>query len=242
MKRTFIFPLLLLLTMPLSSPGAAHDDTALPPAFTAIYTVKKAGLTLGDVTISLRYDNGRYRYHKKTRSRGLLALFRKDVINETSEGRIDGDRLTMDRYTYVHETGKRTMRHTIRLVAPNRIEERYKGKEYSYRVPDNTLDRASSEIALMRDARLDRPRLVYNIAERGRAKELEFIRVGERERNTAAGRFACSEYRVNHNSKKRSTTLCVAPKLDYLPVTVTHVEKGTSFTMWLKEYRLQNKE
>ena len=241
MKRTFILPLLVLLTLPPNSMGAAHDLT-LPPAFTAIYTVKKAGLTLGDVTISLRYDNGRYRYHKKTRSRGLLALFRKDVINETSEGRIDDGRLTMDRYTYVHETGKRTMRHTVRLVAPNRIEEHYKGKEYRYRVPDNTLDRAASEIALMRDARLDKPQLAYNIAERGRAKKLEFIRLGERERNTAAGRFDCREYRVNHNSKKRSTTLCIAPKLDYLPVTVTHVEKGTSFTMWLKEYHPRNRK
>ncbi len=232
MKR--IFTIVLLTLIPLA-PAIASQQT-LPPAFDAVYTVKKAGLTLGDVKISLQYGNSRYRYHKETRSRGLLALFRKDVINETSEGRLDDDRLTMDRYSYIHDNGKRTRRDTIQLVEPNRIVEHYKGRKYDYYVPDNTLDRASVEIALMRDARLDSESFAYHIAERGRAKQLEFLRIGKRRVKTSAGPFDCIEYRVNRSSSKRSTTLCLAPELDYLPVSVTHVEKGTSFTMWLKAY------
>ncbi len=237
MKRIFFLLLLLLTATPMTAmPANSFGD--LPPAFTAVYTVKKAGLTLGDVNISLHYDNQRYRYHKQTHSRGLLALFRKDVIDETSEGKIEHGRLTMERYAYRHDNGRRSKENTIRLVAPGRIHERYKNKEYDYSVPANTLDRASVEIALMRDARHGSKRLSYTIAERGRSKTLEFLRVGQRsDMKTPAGSYACTEYRVTHRNKKRSTTLCVAPELNYLPVTITHVEKGTSFTMRLKAYQ-----
>ncbi len=232
MRRIFFTLLLGIATL---LPALA-GPRSLPPAFTAVYTVKKAGLTLGDVKISLRYDNDRYRYHKETRSRGLLALFRRDVINETSEGRVEDGRLTMDRYRYVRDDGKRRLRNTIRLLEGDRIVERYKEKDYDYQVPANTLDRASVEIALMRDAGLDRERFGYDIAERGRSKRLEFQRVGKRRVDTPAGRFDCVEYRVERHSRKRSTSLCLAPELNYLPVTITHVEKGTSFTMFLKAY------
>ncbi len=237
MKRIFFISLLLPATwFATAMADSTHGD--LPPAFTAVYTVKKAGLTLGDVNISLRYDNQRYRYHKQTHSRGLLALFRKDVIDETSEGKIENGRLTMERYAYRHDNGRTRKENTIQLVSPGRIHERYKNKTYDYRVPPNTLDRASVEIALMRDARHGSEKLTYTIAERGRSKTLEFLRVGQHaSMKTPAGNFTCTEYRVNRQSSKRSTTLCVAPELDYLPVTITHVEKGTSFTMRLKTYQ-----
>ncbi len=217
----------------------ATVQAGLPPAFSATYTVSKAGLTLGNVKISLRYDNGRYLYQKETVSKGLLALFRKDIITEISEGRMDDDELTMDKYHYLHQNGRKSRENTIRLVAPNMVAEHYKGKDFRYKVPEHSLDRASVEIALMRDASSKAKILQYPVVEKGRVKPLEFVFLGETTKTTPAGKFGCIEYRVAHQSSKRSTTLCVAPSLDYLPVTVTHVEKGTSFTMHLKQYRIK---
>ena len=210
--------------------------SALPPPFEATYKVSKAGITLGNVDISLRYDNGRYLYRKKTISKGLLALFRHDVITETSEGQTDGNQLTMDKYRYLHKNGRKSREDSITLIESNKVRERFKGKDLSYRVPDHALDRASVEIALIRDAPSGKASLSYDVVEKGRSRTLLFKRTSKKTVTTPAGSFECIEYKVRHNSNKRSTILCLAPSLDYLPDAATHVEKGTSLTMRLKKY------
>ncbi len=212
-------------------------SAALPPAFEAVYRARKAGMTLGEVTVTLTYDKGQYRYEKRTVTKGLLSFFRKDIITELSTGEIKNNELHLSTYHY-HLDRKKKPRRTSIQIDGNKATGQHRGQTYELEVPEGILDRASIELALMRDAATNSPAsLSYPIVDKGVLKTYLFEKAENRNVKVPAGRFECIEYRRGHTSNKRATSLCLAPKADYLPVYATHSEKGTRFFMELIRYR-----
>jgi len=230
------FAAILLLMTWLVPAGIVLAD--LPPAFKAVYRARKAGMTLGEVTVSLHYDKDQYRYEKRTVTKGLLSIFRKDIITELSIGLVKGDKLQLSSYDY-HLDRKKKSRWTSIRMSGNKATGQHRGQQYNLEVPAGILDRASIELALMRDA-AENPSapMSYPIVDKGTLKTYLFEKAGNRKVNVPAGNFECVEYRRGHKSDKRSTSLCLAPEASYLPVYATHSEKGTKFFLELVSYRL----
>lgn len=212
-------------------------SAALPPAFEAVYRARKAGMTLGEVTVTLNYESDQYLYEKQTVTKGLLSVFRKDVITERSIGQIHGDEIRLTSYDYHLDRGKKSRKTSVRIHA-DKAGGLHRGREYELKIPAGTLDRASIELALMRDAAVNPARsLTYSVVDKGALKTYRFEPAGNREIKVPAGKFKCLEYRRGRKSDKRATSLCLAPEADYLPVYATHSEKGTEFFMELVSYR-----
>lgn len=224
--------LLLLLCLPLAAAAAPHR----PPPFEATYRIAVSGLTVGQVRITLRYDGDRFEYAKRTVSKGLAALFRDDVITEVSRGRVVDGRFVLEDYRYEQRRKGKSRVEELRL-RDGRAEGHYKGRDYVLDVPPGTLDRSSVELALMRDAGPERATLSYPVVERGKFKTLRFTLQGEEDMSVPAGEFSCLSYHVKRQSKKRDTTLCLAPALHNLPLHARHIEKGTRIDMTLRRYR-----
>ncbi len=212
-------------------------SAALPPAFEAIYRVRKAGMTLGEVTVTLNYEKGHFRYEKRTITKGLLSLFRKDVITEKSLGVIHGDEIRLTDYDYHLDRGKKSRRTSIRIYG-NKAIGQYRNQDYELSIPEGTLDRASIELALIRDA-MESPStlLSYSVIDKAELKTYQFKPTKSRRVKVPAGKFKCQEYRRERATDKRSTSLCLARKADYLPVYATHTENGTAFFVELVRYR-----
>ena len=213
-------------------------SAALPPAFEAVYRARKAGMTLGKVTATLSYDKGQYRYEKRTVTKGLLSVFRKDVITELSIGEVKGDELQLNTYDYHLDRKKKPRRTSIRING-NKATGQHRGQNYELEVPSGILDRASIELALMHDVSSNSPAPInYPIVDKGRLKTYLFEKSENRKVKVPAGKFECIEYRRGHISGKRATSLCLAPEAGYLPVYATHSEKGTEFFLELVSYRM----
>jgi len=229
-------PLSTALLFCLFSMSNTLSAAALPDAFNAVYVARKAGMTLGQVNVSLRYHDNQYRYEKRTVTKGLLSIFRKDIITEVSTGNVQKDRLILNTYDY-HLARKKKSRRTSINIKGNKASGQHRGQNYELIVPTGILDRASIEIVLMRDAAANPlTPISYHIVDKGVLKTYTFEQAGNRKVKVPAGKFECTEYRRGHQSDKRATALCLAPKLDYLPVYITHSEKGTKFFMELVSY------
>ena len=74
------------------------------------------------------------------------------------------------------------------------------------------------------------------------AKEIEarkFVKQGNEKVTTSYGTFDTMKVVLKHDKPGRETIFWLAPKLDYLPVKVTHVDKKTSYGLLLTSYKGQ---
>jgi len=227
-----ILSTLLLSWISVSSAKALE----LPAPFEAVYRVHKSFLTLGDVRVSLNYDGNRYAYEKKTISRGVLAMFRDDVIIEQSRGAFTGSELHFEKYSYKQSHGKKLRESQIE-IQEGLATGHHKGAPFELNIPPGTLDRTSMEIAMMRDAAGDHDLLSYSLLVKDRLKNYRFLFTGRENIDVPAGRFECKRYIRLRETNKRATSFCLAPELNYLPIHATHHEKGASFDMELVRYR-----
>lgn len=205
--------------------------------FTATYEAIKFDLVLGEIKVSLQPEGKHFIYSKESTTKGLVALFRNEQVKEQSTLVLSKKGLRVLDYQYDLKRGDDSRIDSFTFESPEKVKGIYKNQSFSLDVPQGTLDRSSIEVALMRDAKPDAATLSYNAIEKDRLKTYSFQFQGEKTVETPAGKFQCLSYKVVRSSGKRSTTLCLAPELDNLPVKITHDEKGTEFYMVLKSYK-----
>ena len=219
--------------------GLPAVSEELPPSFEAVYRVNVAGLTMGEVVISLDYLDGRYVYRKFTKTRGLMSWFRNDTIEEISRGEVDGNRIRSQFYLYEYKKRGKVKRASITFPRVGKAVAERHGKTYVLKTPETTYDRASVELALMRDAGGDV--LEYPVVEKGKLVNYRFKSLGEKVLDLPAGLFHCQEYEVVRSHANRSTSMCLASEAANLPVWATHNEKGTTLKMSLVRYQMKTR-
>lgn len=205
--------------------------------FTATYEAIKFDLVLGEIKVTLQAEGKNFIYSKESATKGLVALFRNEQVQERSTLVLSEKGLRVLDYHYDLKRGDDSRTDNFTFESPEKVNGIYKNQPFSLDVPQGTLDRSSIEVALMQDARPDAETLNYNAVEKDKLKTYNFQYQGEQSVETPAGEFKCLSYKVVRSSGKRSTTLCLAPELNNLPVKITHDEKGTEFYMVLKSYK-----
>lgn len=223
-----------------SETGAAAGFTP-PPAFSARYDLRRAGLTLGHAALRFRRPaDARYLYRLSIRPNRLARLFYSSTVREMSVGRIRPDGFRPDMYRYTRSGGDDAREAELRfdweaLSVVNDVAER----PWRMDITKDTIDRVISPLQLMHDL-AERPdaaaTLVYRIADGGELKTYR-LRVGEHTTvDTPAGRFDVLTIRRSNPDSARETTLWVAPALRYLAVQVEQREAGDrNFRMVLSE-------
>lgn len=227
--RLTVFTLLFLLT---SSVTAAE----LKP-FTATYEAIKFDLVLGEIKVSLQPQGKHFIYSKESTTKGLVALFRNEQVMEKSTLVLSEKGLRVLDYQYQLKRGDDNRTDSFTFESATKVNGLYKNQPFSLDVPQGTLDRSSIEVALMMDVGPDAKTLHYTAVEKDKLKTYNFQFQGEQAVETPAGKFQCLSYKVVRSSGKRSTTLCLAPELNNLPVKITHDEKGTEFYLLMKSYK-----
>lgn len=204
--------------------------------FTATYEAIKFDLVLGEIKVSLQPEGKHFIYSKASTTKGLVALFRNEQVQEKSTLAVSEKGLRVLDYQYQLKRGDDNRTDSFTFESAKKVNGIYKDQPFSLDVPQGTLDRSSIEVALMRDADPNAKKLNYTAVEKDKLKTYNFQYQGEQTVETPAGKFQCLSYKVVRSSGKRSTTLCLAPELNNLPVKITHDEKGTEFYMVLKSH------
>ncbi|MGF1644538.1 MAG: DUF3108 domain-containing protein [Thiotrichales bacterium] len=206
--------------------------------FDAAYEVRAAGMQVGDAHIQLRVDGDTFVYSKNTSSRGLVSLFRNESVSEVSRGTTSGNRVRMQSYNYTQKRGDENRKDDMEFIGDGLVRGNYKGKPYELSVPDGTIDRATVELLLLRDARPEQNKaLTYSVVERGRLTDIQFRHEGSETVKVPAGEFACERYSTVRESAKRSTSFCLSPSLGNKLVHAVHDEKGMRIEMGLKSLK-----
>lgn len=206
--------------------------------YSASYTVQYNSLTVGELTQTLStLDNGDRLLTSKTKTRGLVALFRSDNVKEQSRWRDAQGTIQPLEYHYERSGRRPKFLHMLFNWQDYQLDMDDKKHPWSLTLKPGTLDRLLYQLAVMRDLSNGEQQLHYIIADGGRLKHHE-IRILETETvTTSLGTIeAIKLVRDRDDDDDRQTILWCAPELGYLTVKLQHIEKdGATFTASLDQ-------
>ena len=223
--------------------GAAAAQTI--PSFEARYQLTRNDLSAARVEVSLtRRDHGGFHYRQRTKTTGLVALWRDDRITETSRGRWLTGSPRPDHYHY-QRLGSKARRVTVDFDwTQNTARINADTTTWSMTIPPNAVDKLSVNLALMAAMNRIRPApdhadpVTFAVADGGKLKHYLFDAVGPEIVRTARGQFntvVVQRRQAEHNPRR--TQLWLAPRLHYLPVRIRHTERDEGvFELRLERY------
>ena len=100
----------------------------------------------------------------------------------------------------------------------------------------DVLDELNAELQIREDLKNGGLKSNYYIADAKEVEGRKFVKQGTETVSTKYGSFSTIKVVIKHNKPGRETTFWLAPKLDYLPVKVSHVDKKTSYGLLLTSY------
>lgn len=198
------------------------------PRYHATYAVDRSDLRIGTAAFSLvRNQDGSYTYQSVTRPSGLLALFRSDVITETSRFAVVDGQLRSLYYSYRHTGSGRDQFETIVFEWNKGIARSDRnGKSRTLPVKPGTYDRFLAQLALSVDTKSGRLAPGYHVLDHGVIHAYRVGRLHDTTVETPAGRFRTVRIAQRGRTKQRVTRFWLAPKLDFLPVRMEQTEPG----------------
>lgn len=99
------------------------------------------------------------------------------------------------------------------------------------------LDELNAELQIREDLKSGGLKSSYYIADHNEVESRRFIKQGAEKIKTNYGTFDTIKVVLKHNKPNRDTIFWLAPKLDYLPVKVTHQDKDKSYGLLLTGYK-----
>ncbi len=209
------------------------------PDFSANYQVELNGIQAGELRQTLSTDAaGQRKFVSTTQAKGVFAFIKPDVIEETSLWMYFEERIRPLFYRYSRDGGRKDKMLTMDFYWDNRevhIDDRE--HPWNLEIQNDTLDKLVYQLQVMHDLSDDRDQLTYTIADGGKLKSYEIVRLGEETVETPLGKIAAVKLtRERDADSDRKTTLWCAPALGYLPVKLEHIEKDDSrFTAYLRK-------
>ncbi len=242
-KKCILISLYMMAGVALAQQGSPVNESytlntseTIKP-FSASYVVRKLGMK-AEIKTSVTIDGDRYIYTKNTKPKGMAKMFLKEA-NETSVFTHQAGKLGLIEYAYAMQSKDESRNEKFSFDASQKmVVGNSRGNDFSLALEENLMDRASMEIALMLDAG-KRTDLDYRVVDRGRVKDYQFSYEGQQSIKAAGENYTCDMYKVSRSSGKRSTSMCLAESLGFLPVMVIHDENGTELKMLLTKQNLQ---
>lgn len=223
MTRWCVLAVLALATQ------AAHAADATVATYTATYRVVYKGKEAGTAEYSVRYlaDRDVYEFSSRVVAKGLLKLARPNPAVDRSQFRVDSGGVRPLEFWY--EDGSRSGEDNVHIVfdwerrvaTVSTAEAR---REMA--LPESALDRASLQVALMRDLAATGAPRTYRLADEDAVAEYEYADNGTATMSTGVGSVATRILTQQRAGSSRETWLWVAPQLKFLPVRIEQRRDG----------------
>lgn len=214
------------------APVGADNVTGLH-TFRAEYSLYAKNTRAAQVIRSLtRLDDNSYEYRSETKTVGLISLFRKLRIVESSRLILEERMLKPVYYSY-GRTGYRKKRDvSIEFNhADNKIKNTINGDFWHLPMEPAVMDKLLYQLAIMHDLQNGRIPASYRIADGGGIKSYSFEKLGEEVVETPLGSFNTVKMLRHKPGSSRKSVFWCAPDLEFLQVKVEHTEKDGSTTV-----------
>ena len=232
-NRCCLFATVIFLCLLLAPPPAGAENVTGLHTFRAEYSLYAKNTRAARVVRSLtRLDDNSYEYRSETKTVGLVSIFKKVHIVETSNLAVRGRLLQPLNYSY-KRTGDRKKRDvTIEFNRETgKIKHTINGDFWRLPLEPAVMDKLLYHLAIMHDLQNGRIPESYRVADGGGIKTYSFEKLGEEVVETPLGSFnTIKMLRHKPGSSRRSVFWC-APDLAFLQVKVEHTEKDGSTTV-----------
>jgi hypothetical protein len=230
----FISPLkhTLLLLLCLCAQGVTHADTTpdlpqlQPPLHQSVYSVKKFGTTLGEMTNEFRREEDGLHYTSRLEASGLAALFISEPITEHSllqQGE-NGD-LQQLGYT-LNNPEKKRKNETISFSNPvpdeTRVNASYRNKEKTIHATTDTFSRQLLPLLMSRDLlrNSEQPRNQFQIIEKAKLEHYSYQRLNEDTVRYNGKSLSALKFRIDKQDSDSYSYVWLAEATDYLPLKI----------------------
>ncbi len=193
---------------------------------TAEYQVYYGSIELGKARYQLPAPEGNVYQYRFDSDVSLLVL--SDRRNVRSDFISDGDQLTPMRYTHNRKgTGPSFQEQAAFAKEQSVVHSRYKDERAKLPYTDILYDPLMVQLQFRLDLAKGKKDLHYSMVKEGEIDEYDFRIIGKERMNIDSGSYETVKIEVVRDSKKRQTFFWMAPDLGYLPVRLTHFEKGS---------------
>lgn len=192
---------------------------ALPEQFAATYSVKKAGMTIGETKRVLSRENGQYLFESVTRPTGIAKLFASGQVVERSHWLFFQGRPRPEKYTFFNSGGKKKRNAQLDFDwGKNQVINTINGEPWAMPLEHGTSDKLLYQLRIMQDLPTTATSLRYPVADGGKLKYYDIKIMGKERIRTPMGKF--ETVRLQHTKSSRTTTMWCAKELQYLPVRI----------------------
>lgn len=217
--------LLVSLTVLTQSMFAMAAPTPLTPQ-TAEYQVNYGDIELGKAKYTLpNAEDGVFKYRFDS---DLSLLLLSDVRHILSEFTQNDSQLSPLRYLQQRQgVGPNYTEQTAFAKAQGFIHTRYKDEKGKFPYDDKIFDPLMVQLQFRLDMMAGKEVLDYKMVKDNEVDEYKFHVIGKERMNIDSGSYDTVKIEVVRDNKKRQTFFWMAPDLAYLPVRLTHFEKGS---------------
>lgn len=204
---------------------AGVGNTQPVPLFSAAYKVSY-GILRGEMTLELRReDDTGYVYETSLTPRGIVKLFRRGSIIETTSLQIEDNALRPVDYRSTDTIADPTRRTEYLFdTPPGRVTGVYKERDVDEPLRPNGHNRISAHVAVMLAMNTGADMTAISVFDRARWRDFEFEVLPGEIVKTPIGNYETVEIRYSSDSGNKSWSLHCAEALDFAPVMIIYRE------------------
>lgn len=219
------------LTSAMLFAGFSSQAMAMSP-FQASYQFQYNGKNMGSATRTLSQSGNNWKYVFAAKA-GVIAS-----ATETSNFSLNGKQLVSNNFSRSSKILIHNNTMSIKFNPSAKTINTQKDKEArSFAWQAGVLDELNAELQIREDLKASGLKSNYLMADAKGIDTRKFVKQGNESIKTNYGTFDTIKVVMKHNKPGRDTTFWLAPKLDYLPVKVTHQDKDSSYGLLLTGYK-----
>lgn len=211
--------------------GLSTQAMAMSP-FQASYQFQYNGKNMGSATRTLSKSGNSWKYVFAAKA-GVIAS-----ATETSNFTLNGKQLVSNNFSRSSKILVHNNTMSIKFNPSAKTINTMKDKEArSFAWQSGVLDELNAELQIREDLKSSGLKSSYLMADAKGIDTRKFVKQGNETIKTNYGTFDTIKVVMKHHKPGRDTTFWLAPKLDYLPVKVTHQDKDSSYGLLLTGYK-----
>lgn len=211
--------------------GYSSQALAMSP-FQASYQFAYNGKNLGSATRTLTKSGNTWNYVFAAKAGAIASA------TETSRFTLNGDQIVSNSFSRTSKILVHNNTMNIKFNPSAKTINTNKDKDtYSFAWKAGVLDELNAELQIREDLKGSGLKSNYFLADAKEVEARKFVKAGNEKIKTSYGTFDTIKVVMKHDKPDRDTTFWLAPKLDYLPVKVTHQDKKASYGLLLTGYK-----
>ena len=211
--------------------GFSSQAFAMSP-FQASYQFNYNGKNMGSATRTLSKSGNNWTYVFAAKA-GAIASASETSRFGFNAGKISSNSFSRTSKILVHNN---TMSINFNPSSKT-INTKKDDKARSFAWKAGVLDELNAELQIREDLKGVGMKSTYLLADAKEVETRQFVKQGSEKVQTSYGTFDTVKVIMKHDKPGRDTIFWLAPKLDYLPVKVTHQDGKSSYGLLLTGYK-----